>query len=326
MHRDHKMSAADIALTYNLSLSTVKRVISRLEDYSNLSTTFKSIRCKKTKRSVVVLDEIKRFIENTVSRVTARDVQDHLRLKVGVVIPLAQVRSVLRTAFKLSYKRCNKRPIALDMRKLTVEQTLFWVKLSKSIDEFKLLINIDEASINYNTVENYSWSPIGMSSSISNQPFKGAINFIWWITSRGDWFSLWKTSRTNSSHFVNFLEACFTYLSSKYQLEYAKIGVILDNCAVHRSKWVTSFTKKQSINLAFLPAYSPELAPVETVFAKLKRDMVTMAKGKVVRLDKDAGTTLITAAMLRVSCIYVKSLWRRWLRTVDLFVTNAMQA
>jgi transposase len=46
--------------------------------------------------------------------------------------------------------------------------------------------------------------------------------------------------------------------------------VILDNLSSHKSKAVRSAVRKAGAHLIFLPKYSPDLNPIEQVFAKLK--------------------------------------------------------
>ena len=46
--------------------------------------------------------------------------------------------------------------------------------------------------------------------------------------------------------------------------------VILDNLAVHKSEKAAQCLKQKGAWFLFLPAYSPDLNPIEQVFAKLK--------------------------------------------------------
>lgn len=46
--------------------------------------------------------------------------------------------------------------------------------------------------------------------------------------------------------------------------------VIMDNLSVHKSLRVRQLIEAQGCTLLFLPAYSPDLTPIELAFAKLK--------------------------------------------------------
>jgi len=46
--------------------------------------------------------------------------------------------------------------------------------------------------------------------------------------------------------------------------------VIMDNLSVHKSSRVRQLIEAQGCTLVFLPAYSPDLTPIEQAFSKLK--------------------------------------------------------
>ncbi|MDI7775117.1 IS630 family transposase [Asticcacaulis sp. EMRT-3] len=71
--------------------------------------------------------------------------------------------------------------------------------------------------------------------------------------------------------------------------------VILDNLGSHKGKAVRSAFRKAKVHLLFLPPYSPDLNPIEQVFAKLK--------------------TLLRKAAERT----VETLWNRIGKLLDLF-------
>jgi transposase len=54
--------------------------------------------------------------------------------------------------------------------------------------------------------------------------------------------------------------------------------VILDNLQSHKGKAVREAIRTAGARLLFLPAYSPDLNPIEQVFAKLKHLMRKAAK------------------------------------------------
>jgi len=49
-----------------------------------------------------------------------------------------------------------------------------------------------------------------------------------------------------------------------------EIIVVLDNAAIHKTIAVREYTDRYNIRLAFLPAYSPFLNPIENLFSKWK--------------------------------------------------------
>jgi len=70
--------------------------------------------------------------------------------------------------------------------------------------------------------------------------------------------------------------------------------VVMDNLGSHRGKIVRQLIRSAGAKLFFLPKYSPDLNPIEQVFAKLKHflrkaaartvDAVCLAIGEILRL------------------------------------------
>jgi transposase len=50
-----------------------------------------------------------------------------------------------------------------------------------------------------------------------------------------------------------------------------KLNIVLDNYSVHHSAYIKQVTEILNINLIFLPAYSPDLNPIEDVWPIIKK-------------------------------------------------------
>lgn len=74
--------------------------------------------------------------------------------------------------------------------------------------------------------------------------------------------------------------------------------VILDNLAVHKDPVSAQLIEQRGATLMFLPPYSPDLNPIERVFAKLK----ALARGAAKRTREDLWTYLGTA-LTKVSAL-----------------------
>ena len=74
---------------------------------------------------------------------------------------------------------------------------------------------------------------------------------------------------TNSQDFMTFLKLLrsrFSYCKS------TTIHLVLDNAAAHHNNFVKLLAAKLKIELMFLPAYTPELNPIEAMWGIIKRD------------------------------------------------------
>jgi transposase len=68
----------------------------------------------------------------------------------------------------------------------------------------------------------------------------------------------------NGRSFLAYVEQCLVPILSPADI------VIIDNLGSHKGQAVRRAIRKTGAKLFFLPAYSPDLNPIEQVFAKLK--------------------------------------------------------
>lgn len=76
--------------------------------------------------------------------------------------------------------------------------------------------------------------------------------------------------------------------------------VILDNLGSHRSRAIRSAIRSAGAKLAFLPPYSPDLNPIEQVFAKIKHWM-RMAQARAIDAINDRIANLV-AGISKAEC------------------------
>lgn len=57
-----------------------------------------------------------------------------------------------------------------------------------------------------------------------------------------------------------------------------KIGIILDNATCHKSKQLQDYCNRNEIKLIYLPAYSPELNPIEKLWGSIKKILKRMSQ------------------------------------------------
>jgi transposase len=88
--------------------------------------------------------------------------------------------------------------------------------------------------------------------------------------------------------------ASFELYVEKFLVPTLKLGdvVIMDNLSSHKSRRVRRAIRSVGAKLLFLPPYSPDLNPIEQVFAKLKHLMRKAAERTVEATWKRLGTLL----------------------------------
>ena len=95
---------SDIWKRTGLSISTAKYIIRQFEINSDSASIIKTIRCKKLIKSAAVRNLIRSYVSTQNKCFTAIDIQLHLKMKIGYIIPLQQIRKNLKEEHGLSYK------------------------------------------------------------------------------------------------------------------------------------------------------------------------------------------------------------------------------
>jgi transposase len=124
---------------------------------------------------------------------------------------------------------------------------------------------VDEAAVRSDSHRGCTWGKAGETPVVRESGGRFGLNQISAVTPRGDMRFSFIEERMNSARFIAFLK--------KLRQDAGRpIIVITDNARYHHSEETKKFldTQTDSILMAFLPAYSPELNPDEQVWNHAK--------------------------------------------------------
>jgi transposase len=88
---------------------------------------------------------------------------------------------------------------------------------------------------------------------------------------------------------MDYLNDLIDKIKQVYPNEYENIVLLLDNSQVHRAKKVMKQLKDLGPTIVFIPAYSPELAPVELFFSYFKRDFTSSITNLPLNVNTEEG-------------------------------------
>ncbi len=137
---------------------------------------------------------------------------------------------------------------------------------------------VDEAAVRSDAHRGWTWGRVGETPVVRDSGGRFGLKVISAVTQRGDMRFSFIEGKMDSARFIQFLK--------KLRKDAGRpIIVIADNARYHHSKETQQFIEAEadSILMAFLPAYSPELNPDEQVWnhakARLSKLPVLNAKG-----------------------------------------------
>jgi transposase len=134
----------------------------------------------------------------------------------------------------------------------------------KALRDRRTIVFIDESGLSTRPHRVRTWAPRGQTPVIQETFGWKSLSVIAGITLWNFYFQIYPGS-IKSPEAIKFLEALRRHLS-------APILILWDGAAIHRSRLIKDFvaSTEGQIELEALPAYAPELNPVEYLWAHLK--------------------------------------------------------
>lgn len=135
----------------------------------------------------------------------------------------------------------------------------------KSLKEGRILVFVDESGLSERPSVVRTWAPKGQTPQLEFSHAWGKLSVIAGITWWQFYFRLYRGS-IKAPQAVDFLGHLRRQLPGR-------LLVIWDGLAVHRSRRVRDYVEStaEALTLAHLPAYAPELNPVEYIWGHLKQ-------------------------------------------------------
>jgi len=200
------------------------------------------------------LKKLRRWVETVLKRTVSRNT----------------LRQILKSA-GLSWKKCKKLLVKADPEKRAafVEQfqALYTQMLAGEVD----ILYVDESHFHQDMDLGYTWAPTGQPAwrkSISPS-----------LSARINWYGaydfttgqalIWHEGKCNGENTAKFLQRMVDWKGTSPH----RLLIIWDGASWHRSQKVQAQAKKLGIELFQLPAYSPDLNPIEQLWRWMREDV-----------------------------------------------------
>ena len=313
-----KTPIRSIIFDYHLSETTVLNIVKKTEE-AHLSKTSMSSGTKRIlMSSTLVKDKIACFLDLNRNPITAKRVAMYVFKETGIRLPIHLVRNYLKEDLKLSYKIGKSRPALYDFDKNMILKSYFAIRVIKLLPLIDVIVNIDEAWFSRTTVAKRSWLRRGMDETITNIKHSGSLSLISAITSSGWSFNATVTGSINSKIFINYLKQILSFLTEQHGVRSERTLIVMDNASTHKAGIVKEFLNSWGTFVAFIPPYSPELAPVEKYFGVLKSLVNKSNTTLVISWRSKEGIALIARWIKRVDPIIIKRMWRTFFKEMQI--------
>ena len=317
---DTSIPVKEISKAYSVSSSILNR-IKRTDDHSldnnRVRDLTKIYGSQKQRLSKLIIEHINK----TDTTLTAKEITEYANSSLNACYSVGFIRKFMKLDLKLTFKRVKSRPNNVNLLKIDSIRRLYSIKLSKSISDKTLLINIDESSINRGVKSLYSWSFKGIPNEKKNSSFSGSVSWILAICSNGYWIWFLLNKTIDSNNFIWFVKILHKWLAENKIFGYDKAILILDNWSTHKSELTKNLMKKLPYTVYYLPAYSPELAPVELCFGILKKSLSELCKNETIKLSLKYNYLKIYRSLSKLTWEVVKKIFTRNLKIIYSYLT-----
>ena len=219
------------------------------------------------------------------------------------------LKRYIKNELKYAIKKAWSRPPKYWQPSIKSTKGLFWTELLRMVHERQIIFNVDECCFNRALKMDYSWLPVGRSSSVINDTWKGRASLILSVGSNSQWFGVIKTGTVNSKAFCIFLDLLEKVLmKTRCNGRFTPV-VILDNAKVHTSNYTKAVMSSLELKVRPLPPYCPEVAPVEPVFRAVKAKMRSRSPARIVDFSKQSGMEAIRDCLLNTSRRTIQDSW-----------------
>ncbi len=257
-----------VAQCYDVSAKSLQRWIKRFEKSGNVKDRPRSGR--QPKLSPAEAQEMKKIIIEQKERVWfAKHIHELLVTLFGVCYSVKYIPDLLRS-MGLSFQKlkhvlvCKSRKKRMKWLKETLP-TLF----EKQLKEGWRIFYQDEVGFQTNGTLAYSWGEKGEQTVVRNYGRRGRVNLIGAMElGTGLFHGVLTSFSVNATRFRRFL--CHL----KREMPDDKLILICDNARFHHAKWLSAWGEQQQswLQLAFLPAYSPDFNPIERLWRWMKAE------------------------------------------------------
>ena len=247
-----------------LSYATERRIAKKLQEVENYSANFVEL-CERqpARRNNNNIDHLVTSIIDETNDLIQNEVKEKLEER-NISVSQSTVSRVLK---RVSYtrKRLTRVPVERNTPQMIENRRSYARGMANLRDEN--LIFLDECGFNKHTSRAYGYSPINTKAVKHVQGNRGRnISLLCMINVNGGVEYEVHNGAINAEILTNFLENKLAANTAGSAIT----TLVLDNVRFHHSQLVKNICNDKGVQIRYLPAYSPQLNPIEEFFSTVK--------------------------------------------------------
>jgi transposase len=218
---------------------------------------------------------------------TRPQVRDLVRRWFGIGLSLVTIGKYLRS-WRLSPQKPIRRAYEQNPEAVTHWLEVRYPAIVKRAKREKAVILwLDQTGLRSDAAVGKTWAPVGQTPVVAKTGKRFGVNVMAAISNKGELYFTCYTGSFTGPVFLAYLDRLVRHLDRK-------IHLIVDGHPVHRRASVRDWLAEHvdSIEMHFLPGYSPELNPVELLNGDIKRHVAQTNPANPVELAAKAAAHL----------------------------------
>ena len=136
------------------------------------------------------------------------------------------------------------------------------------------------------------------------------------FSSTGHLFTLPLVFKNNTKTFLRFLNKLLIWIGLDLRWRLSEWIKTMENSKIHKTNKVLDLLDKCGAKIAFIPSYTPSLAPIELIFNILKRSLSKQWKDKTIILIKPEELRQIKETLALVGKIIIFKVFRKFIKSL----------
>ena len=276
---DQGKSRAEIIKTFDVSRATIKRYLKLRREAGDVKP--KAIPGRPAKKGAALLAGLQPQLDAHPDATLA----EHCQIWESTQSIQVSTATMSRAIHHLNWTRKKKTLRASEQREA---DRAAWREQAKQLESTDLVF-VDETGSHIAMTPLYAYAPRGQ-RAIGKVPrnYGESMTLIASLSLQGMGEALMLDGAANAAALEVYVEQLLAPSLKPRQI------VILDNLSIHRGPRVRAAIEARGCRLLFLPAYSPDLSPIEEAFSKLKAFLRRVGARTPESLQEAIGQALLT--------------------------------
>lgn len=154
-----------------------------------------------------------------------------------------------------------------------LEAVVTWIEtkgpaLEKKVEHREIIAFLNEVGFSLKPTVTRTWATRGQPPVLEIKTNWERVSTIGAMTTSGQFLQQIHPASIKGQQVISFLKQLLHHVQGK-------VTVILDNASIHKTKALSAFMlAEERLSLEYLPPYSPELNPIELVWAYVKQHLL----------------------------------------------------